>query len=128
MLASINIKLRLTTLIDGEIRSRTGRNRFGNCTVVNDREAQQREKKKHTVTEKKQSGASLGLQKRNSFITYLVHLLDHFCEFLVVLQNFVELSHRVGAELVEKTRHFFSCGRVFLLACALSSRRPDCDS
>lgn len=60
------------------------------------------------MTEKKQSGASLGLQKRNSFITYLVHLLDHFCEFLVVLQNFVELSHRVGAELVEKTRHFLA--------------------
>lgn len=40
--------------------------------------------------------------------TYLVHLLNHRSEFVVVLQNFVELGHRVSAELVRKTRHFGS--------------------
>lgn len=52
---------------------------------------------------KKQSIANTGLQKP---LAYLVHLLDHFGEFLVVLQELVELRHRVAAKLVGKTRHF----------------------
>lgn len=82
--------------------------------------------KKHTVTEEKESAANVGLQKASGS-TYLVHLLHHFCEFFVVLQDFVELSHRVRAELVGKTRHFGS-RRVFLLACDASSRLSGCDS
>lgn len=34
--------------------------------------------------------------------------MHHFGEFVVVLQDLVELSHRVGAELVAKVGHFSS--------------------
>lgn len=78
------------------------------------------------MTEKKQSEANVALQKQKA-LTYLVHLLYHLCEFFVVLQNFVELGHRVSAELVGKTRHF-SCGCVFLLACEPSRLLSGCDS
>lgn len=54
--------------------------------------------------------ANIRSTKATSF-TYLVHLQNHFCEFLVVLQDFVELRHRVAAEVVGKTGHF-RCGRV----------------
>lgn len=46
---------------------------------------------------------------------YLVHLVYHFAELLVVLQELIELSHRVTAELVGKTGHL-GCGCAFVLA------------
>jgi len=71
-----------------------------------------KERRTKTSDRGKESVANTG-----SF-THLVQLPDHRGEFLVVLQDFVELSHRVGAELVVKTRHVLS-GAALLSACVL---------